>query len=56
MSSVLATVPDDTALKVAADIRDYGHGYIRIDAEGRAEHLPAHAVVDPPRGERRKFE
>ena len=49
MSSVLTTVTDETALKVAADIRDYGHGYLRIDREGRAEHIPSYLVADQMR-------
>lgn len=56
---MLATVPEDAARKVAADIRDYGHGYIRVDREGRAEHVPAYAVVEAvavERGERRMHE
>jgi hypothetical protein len=57
---MLATVPDETARKVADDVRTYGHGYIRIDAEGRATHVPPYLVIDPahepPRGERRTFE
>lgn len=59
MSPVLATVPEDAARKVAADIRDHGHGYIRVDREGRAEHVPAYAVVEAlavERGERRMHE
>jgi hypothetical protein len=47
VSTVLATVPDDVAREVADDIRRHGHGYIRIDAEGRAEHVPPYLVVDP---------
>lgn len=53
MNAVLATVPDEAARKVADDIRDYGHGYIRIDREGRAHHVPAYAVVAEP-AERRE--
>lgn len=59
MSGMLATVPDDTARKVADDVRTYGHGYLRIDAEGRATHVPSHLVLDPvrdDRGERRMHE
>lgn len=46
MTAVLTTVPEDAARKVAEDIRDYGHGYIRIDREGRAEHVPSYLVSD----------
>lgn len=53
MSAVLATVPDDTARKVADDIRDHGHGYIRIDREGRAEHVPSYMVGETAPAERR---
>lgn len=49
---MLATVPDETACKVAADVRDFGHGYIRIDAEGRATHVPSYMVLEPARDER----
>jgi hypothetical protein len=60
VSTVLATVPDDVAREVAEDIRSYGHGYIRIDAEGRARHVPCYLVADPapaPKvGERRMHE
>lgn len=44
---MLATVPEDAARKVAEDIRTYGHGYIRIDREGRAEHVPSYLVIEP---------
>lgn len=57
---MLATLPDDAARKVADDVRDYGHGYIRIDRAGRAEHVPSYLVLDPVpaerRGERRAHE
>ncbi len=60
VSTVLATVPDDVARKVADDVRTYGRGYIRIDAEGRAQHVPSYLVLDPApepqRGERRMHE
>lgn len=52
MTAMLATVPEDTARKVADDVRDYGHGYIRIDAEGRATHVPSCLVLEPARDER----
>jgi hypothetical protein len=57
---MLATVPDETARKVADDVRTFGAGYIRIDAEGRATHVPSYLVLDPaheePRGGRRMHE
>lgn len=57
---MLATVPDEHARKVADDVATYGHGYIRIDAEGRATHVPPYLVLDPvpaePLGERRMHE
>ncbi len=57
---MLATVPEEQARKVADDVRDYGHGYIRIDAEGNATHVPSYLVLDPappePRGGRRMHE
>jgi hypothetical protein len=60
VSAVLATIPEETARKVADDIRDFGHGYLRIDHEGRAEYVPSYLVVDPareePRGTRRVHE
>jgi hypothetical protein len=42
---MLATVDDMTAERVARDVRDFGHGYIRVDRDGRAEHVPADAVL-----------
>lgn len=58
---MLATVDEMTAERVARDVRDFGHGYIRVDREGRAEHVPADAVVvtgpdGRGRSERRTFE
>lgn len=56
---MLATLDDETARRVDEDVRDYGHGYIRIDREGRASHVPAYAVVhveQDRRGERRMHE
>ena len=41
---MLATVDEKTAERVARDVRDFGHGYIRVDREGRTEHVPADAV------------
>ena len=45
MSPVLATLDIETARKVADDIRDYGHGYVRFDGEGRAHYVPPYAVL-----------
>lgn len=45
MNAVLATVDEMTAQRVARDVRDFGHGYIRVDREGRTEHVPADAVI-----------
>lgn len=45
MNPVLATLDAETARRVAEDVRDHGHGYIRIDHEGRASHVPAYAVM-----------
>jgi len=60
VSAMLATVPEEQARKVAEDVRNFGHGYIRIDADGRATHVPSYLVLDPateePRGDRRTFE
>jgi hypothetical protein len=58
---MLATVDERTAERVARDVRDFGHGYIRVDREGRTEHVPADAVVvtgidGRDRAERRTFE
>lgn len=39
--AMLATVPDEHARRVAADVAAHGHGYIRIDRAGRAEHVPS---------------
>lgn len=60
MSAMLASIPDEMALKVAEDVRDFGHGYLRVDARGRVTHVPSYLVLDPPvsepRGERRMHE
>lgn len=40
MTAMQTTLPDDVAAKVAADVAEYGEGYVRIDREGRAEHVP----------------
>lgn len=61
---MLATVDEMTAERVARDVRDFGHGYIRVDREGRAEHIPAVVMRDEDVmrqmcdeiGERRTFE
>jgi hypothetical protein len=37
---MLATMNEDTARRVAEDIRAMGYGYVRFDREGRAEHVP----------------
>lgn len=42
---MLATLSEQTAHKVAEDIRDFGHGYVRIDRDGRAEHIPPYTVI-----------
>lgn len=52
VSTVLATLPDDVARKVAEDRLTYGEGYVRIDAEGRAHHVPAYLFVRPERDDR----
>lgn len=41
VSAMLTTIPDETARKVADDIRAHGHGYLRVDRTGRVEHVPA---------------
>ncbi len=61
---MLATVDEKTAERVARDVRDFGHGYIRVDREGRAEHVPVEVMRDEDVmramceeiGERRMFE
>lgn len=51
---VMATLPQDTAERVAADIRDFGEGYVRFDREGRAHHVPPPwAATAPSVSERR---
>jgi hypothetical protein len=41
-----ASISEETATKVAADVRDYGRGYLRVDREGRLEHVPSHRVLE----------
>lgn len=48
---MLATLNEDTARRVAEDVRDFGAGYIRIDHEGRATHVPSYCVVAEGHGE-----
>lgn len=43
----MATIPDEQARKVAEDVATYGHGYFRIDAQGRATHVPSYLVLEP---------
>jgi len=38
------TLPEEVAAKVAADVAEYGEGYVRITREGRAEHVPWSAI------------
>lgn len=40
MSAMQTTLPEEVAAKVAADVTEYGEGYVKIDREGRAEHVP----------------
>jgi len=57
MSTVLATVPDDVARKVAEDVSTFGDAYIRIDADGRAHHVPYRMPAPVvAQGERRMHE
>lgn len=51
---MLATLDDETARRVADDIRTYGHGYVRFDAEGRAHYVAPYAVLPSERDERRE--
>lgn len=52
MSPVLATLDDDTARKVADDIRNYGHGYVRFDAQGKAHYVPPYTLLAAEHDER----
>lgn len=52
VSPVLATLDDETARRVAEDIRDYGHGYVRFDRDGQAHHQPSCTVLPSERDER----
>lgn len=53
MNAVLATLDDETARRVAADIRTYGQGYVRFDDEGRAHYVEPYTVLTAERDERR---
>jgi hypothetical protein len=57
---MLATISEETARRVADDVRRFGHGYLRVDREGRIEYVPGYLVVDPAPavqvGERRMHE
>lgn len=53
MNPVLATLDDETARRVARDIADYGHGYVRFDSESRAHYVEPYTVLTAERDERR---
>jgi hypothetical protein len=54
VDGMLATISEETAQRVAEDVRDFGHGYLRVDREGRIEHVPAPVLVSPRPPERRR--
>lgn len=43
-----ATIDEKTAALVERDRQRYGTGYLRVNAEGRFEHVPAADVVIAP--------
>jgi hypothetical protein len=52
VTPVLATVPEREAAQVADDIREYGCGYIRVDRDGSAHHVPSYRVIVEDRDRR----